>query len=148
MRRANRGLIAISPLQGGTPSSASAVFLLRAYPTTSRQPLSGRGVKGESASNRCRFSQSIRTFACPHPNPLPEGEGDFGDRLLTGRDAVLRLRSFSPWTAGEGRGPWRPPRLPFRAWLVKRGNVWDRRGTASRPGCPIPARQEDTAGQS
>jgi len=37
----------------------------------------GRGVGGEGSLNRCRFTQSIPTFACPHPNPLPEGEGDF-----------------------------------------------------------------------
>ncbi|GEM_PF-6382955 len=49
----------------------------------SPRPFGGRGVGGEGGSNRCRFSQSIPTFACPHPNPLPEGEGGpFWGRVL------------------------------------------------------------------
>ncbi len=51
--------------------------LLKAYPLVSPRPFGGRGGGGEGGLNRCRFSQSIPTFACPHPNPLPEGEGDF-----------------------------------------------------------------------
>ncbi len=46
-------------------------------PIFSPRPFGGRGVGGEGGSSRWRFSQSIPTFACPHPNPLPEGEGDF-----------------------------------------------------------------------
>jgi len=53
------------------------VLVLRVPPIISPRPFAGRGVGGEGGSIRCRFSQSIPTFACPHPNPLPEGEGDF-----------------------------------------------------------------------
>jgi len=53
--------------------------LLKAYPIISRRPFGGRGVGGEGGSYRSRFSQSIPTIACPHPNPLPKGEGDFLD---------------------------------------------------------------------
>ena len=58
------------------PQSIPDAFF-RAYPIIAPHPFGGRGVWGEGGSNRCRFSQSIPTFACPHPNPLPEGEGDF-----------------------------------------------------------------------
>jgi len=51
--------------------------VVRAYPIISPRPLGGRGGGGEGGSNRCWFSQSIPTIACPHPNPLPRGEGAF-----------------------------------------------------------------------
>ncbi len=59
--------------------------LLRAYPIISPRPFGGRGDGGEGGSNRCEFSQSIPTFLCPHPNPLPEGEGDFLRQALNSR---------------------------------------------------------------
>ncbi len=51
--------------------------LIKSLSLISPLPFGGRGVGGEGGSNRCRFFQSIPTSACPHPNPLPEGEGDF-----------------------------------------------------------------------
>jgi len=51
---------------------------LKAYPRISPLPVSGRGVGGEGGSNRCRFSRWTLTVGCPHPNPLPEGEGTLG----------------------------------------------------------------------
>jgi len=45
--------------------------LLKASPLA-RSAGGGKGVRIAAA-----FSRSIPTFACPHPNPLPEGEGDF-----------------------------------------------------------------------
>ncbi|HPZ84357.1 MAG TPA: hypothetical protein PL064_13030, partial [Thermogutta sp.] len=62
----------------GTSSTARiAEGALTIHPTTSSHPFRGGWVGGEGGSNSCRFSQSIPTIACPHPNPLPEGEGDF-----------------------------------------------------------------------
>ncbi len=47
----------------------------------SPEAFGGKGVGGEGGPNRCRFSELIPTFACPHPNPLPEGGGAFWDRF-------------------------------------------------------------------
>ena len=50
--------------------------LLRAYPIISFHRFRERRVGRKGGSNRCWFSQLIATFTCPHPNPLPEGEGE------------------------------------------------------------------------
>jgi len=44
-----------------------ALMTVRVYPTTSPRPFGGRGAGGEGGSNRCWFSRSTSTMACPHP---------------------------------------------------------------------------------
>ena len=80
----------------GHSSADEASFCLKAYLIISPRPLGGRGVGGEGGSNRCRFSRPTPTFACPHPNPLPEGEGDFGigSKLRTELVTVGRAAQF------------------------------------------------------
>ncbi len=63
-----------------------SVLSIRAYPIISPRPFGGRRGGGEGGSNRCRFSQSILTFVCPRPTPLPEGEGVFGMDSWLSRD--------------------------------------------------------------
>jgi len=64
--------------QNGFAQSAGklAPLCIRAYPIISFHPFRERRVGRKGGSNRCWFSQLIATFTCPHPNPLPEGEGE------------------------------------------------------------------------
>ena len=73
LSRHRRPFLSVFPKKRGPILGLS----IRAYSITSPRPFGGRGVGGEGDSNRCWFSQTILTFACPHPNPLPKGEGDF-----------------------------------------------------------------------
>ncbi|MGB4729161.1 MAG: hypothetical protein WBH86_17285, partial [Thermogutta sp.] len=59
-------------------SGVSDPGVLKIYPTSSPRPFGGRGAGGEGGSNRCWFFGSTPTIACPHANPLPEGEGILG----------------------------------------------------------------------
>ncbi len=59
-----------------------SVLSIRAYPIISPRPFGGRRGGGEGGSNRCRFSQSIPTFACPHPTLSQRERGAFWDGLL------------------------------------------------------------------
>gem|GEM_PF-3096830 len=58
---------------GGAASARGKEPIPQPPPTCSAEE--GPGVR--VARIAAGFAQSIPTFACPHPNPLPEGEGDF-----------------------------------------------------------------------